>query len=659
MSEAQSLSVSRRATRLVWLLSALGVLGGVLVLVIFGLTLRQVRSARLEVDRTQTRLADLVTRSQSLLDEGEAQVSSHLSGRPSLEPERDWLLDLEDLIRESIDHTPDATIVGRLNLLNVRLEDLRRLRDDSHQWYEQETSVREALRETRTEVGSALHSLREAVVSSEGRMRLQRVLKVRRFRSASEEDARAAATEIIDELGVDTGLSSLKVELADLALLGEQLVNEDHVDGLTDLKDNRFTSTLARLRRELGKMAADDVPIESASIDAFEQALFGRDFVNDAAHQTIIPGEGGLYDACLSRVHLAEQRESLRSRGDSVFTSVRSIRQEVQEDAARLGTTLTERAEDRFTSAWRNVILVSVVIGALFCVLAALIARAIRNQMTLLADTTAELRKANKKMKGDLEAAAKVQQSLLPTAAPDVAGATFAWLYKPCDELAGDILNVIQLDPTHVAIYVADVSGHGVAASLLSFAISRMLTAEQSAASLVVRPTDDPARPHIMPPIEVATELNRRFPMAASGGKYFTLIYGVVDLESGEFTLVAAGHPPAIRQIPGRKPEVITLPGKAIGWMPDADFEQTTITLCPGERLCFYSDGVPEAMDPDRKQFGNARLIETLVDTRALPLQEGVRHLVSKVERWCGATGPMDDVTIVAMEIVALSAGAR
>ena len=57
-------------------------------------------------------------------------------------------------------------------------------------------------------------------------------------------------------------------------------------------------------------------------------------------------------------------------------------------------------------------------------------------------------------------------------------------------------------------------------------------------------------------------------------------------------------------------------------------------------------------MDPDRKQFGNQRLIETLVDTRAFPLQEGVRHLVSKVERWCGKTGPKDDVTIVAMEIV-------
>jgi sigma-B regulation protein RsbU (phosphoserine phosphatase) len=264
---------------------------------------------------------------------------------------------------------------------------------------------------------------------------------------------------------------------------------------------------------------------------------------------------------------------------------------------------------------------------------------------------TAELSAANAKMKRDLEAAAKIQQSLLPRSTPDVTQARFAWHYQPCDELAGDILNVIQLDPTHVAIYVADVSGHGVAASLLSVAISRMLTPEPSAASLVVKPTDDPAHPHIVPPLEVATELNSRFPMQDSGGKYFTLVYGVVDLESREFTYVSAGHPPVVRQAPNREPEVIRLDGMAIGWLPEPEFEQITITLDKGERLCIYSDGVPEAMDPEFNQFGNKRLIDALVETRAFSLNDGVKRLVSKVERWCGDTGPKDDVSVVAFEI--------
>jgi sigma-B regulation protein RsbU (phosphoserine phosphatase) len=203
-----------------------------------------------------------------------------------------------------------------------------------------------------------------------------------------------------------------------------------------------------------------------------------------------------------------------------------------------------------------------------------------------------------------------------------------------------------------VAIYVADVSGHGVAASLLSVAISRMLTPDPSAASLVVKPTGDPARPHIVPPLDVATELNRRFPMQDSGGKYFTLVYGVVDLETREFTYVSAGHPPVVRQSPNQEPEVIRLDGMAIGWTPDADFEQTTITLNQGERLCIYSDGVPEAMDPEFNQFGNTRFMASLVETRAFPLQEGVTSLVSKIERWCGDGGPKDDVSVVAFEII-------
>jgi sigma-B regulation protein RsbU (phosphoserine phosphatase) len=265
---------------------------------------------------------------------------------------------------------------------------------------------------------------------------------------------------------------------------------------------------------------------------------------------------------------------------------------------------------------------------------------------------TAELSAANQKMKRDLEAAAKVQQSLLPRTVPDVTDARFAWHYRPCDELAGDILNVFQLDPTHIAIYVADVSGHGVAASLLSVAISRMLTPDTSAASLVVKPTDDPARPHIVPPLEVATELNRRFPMQDSGNKYFTLVYGVVDLETREFTYVSAGHPPVVRQAPGREPQVIRLDGMAIGWLPEPDFEQITITLDQGERLCIYSDGVPEAMDPEYKQFGNQRLMDSLMETRAFSLNDGVTRLVSQIERWCGDSGPKDDVSVVAFEIV-------
>ncbi len=95
-----------------------------------------------------------------------------------------------------------------------------------------------------------------------------------------------------------------------------------------------------------------------------------------------------------------------------------------------------------------------------------------------------ELERLNARMSRDLDAAAKIQQSLLPAATPKVPEATFAWKYLPCDELAGDFLNVFALDERHIAAFVVDVSGHGVASSLLSVTIGRVLTPQVSSSSL-------------------------------------------------------------------------------------------------------------------------------------------------------------------------------
>lgn len=265
---------------------------------------------------------------------------------------------------------------------------------------------------------------------------------------------------------------------------------------------------------------------------------------------------------------------------------------------------------------------------------------------------TAELTLANEKMKDDLDAAAQLQKSLLPQSVPEVRGARFAWYYKPCDELAGDILNVFQLDKTHVGIYVADVSGHGIAASLLSVAISRALTPTPSMSSLVVQPGDNPSRPHIVPPLEVVVELNRRFPMEDCGGKYFTIVYGIVDLETREFRYVSAGHPPVVYSASGAKPQVLTVDNFAIGWFPNAEFKESFHYLKPGDRFFLYSDGIPEASNPDSKEFGNQQLVQVLAENSVCPLDASIAQLVNKLETWCSSTGPKDDVSVVAVEII-------
>jgi sigma-B regulation protein RsbU (phosphoserine phosphatase) len=111
---------------------------------------------------------------------------------------------------------------------------------------------------------------------------------------------------------------------------------------------------------------------------------------------------------------------------------------------------------------------------------------------------------ANERMRRDLNAAAKIQRALLPTALPEVRGVRFAWTFKPCEELAGDILNVVRLDDRHVGLYVLDVCGHGVASALLSVTVSRFLTTVPDSSSLLLRKDEGASGYTLVPAAEVA-----------------------------------------------------------------------------------------------------------------------------------------------------------
>src|SRR4029079_16622941 len=103
-----------------------------------------------------------------------------------------------------------------------------------------------------------------------------------------------------------------------------------------------------------------------------------------------------------------------------------------------------------------------------------------------------------------LKAASKVQETFLHREGPRVPGTDFAWIYRPCDELAGDGLNVIPLGDGKVGLYILDVSGHGVASALLSLRRSRPPSPPPEPSSILIRDGDDRGRPVITPPAEVA-----------------------------------------------------------------------------------------------------------------------------------------------------------
>ena len=267
----------------------------------------------------------------------------------------------------------------------------------------------------------------------------------------------------------------------------------------------------------------------------------------------------------------------------------------------------------------------------------------------------AELASAHKRMKKDLEAAARIQASLLPSEQiVEVGGGRVAWRDVPCDELAGDTLGIVQLDDHSVGVYVVDVSGHGVPAALLSVSLSRVLTSEPT--SSVLFSTDEGAtEPRKSTPLEVMNELSKRFPYDMQTNQYFTMVYAVIDLESRSLSYASAGHEPMIIVGAGREPEFGTSTGQPIALVPPiimkSTHEERSIDLRAGDRIYLYSDGIPEAHETEGEQWGNERLALKLFEVLGQDLDAGLPDVLETVRQWQGGPHFDDDVSILGVEI--------
>jgi sigma-B regulation protein RsbU (phosphoserine phosphatase) len=278
----------------------------------------------------------------------------------------------------------------------------------------------------------------------------------------------------------------------------------------------------------------------------------------------------------------------------------------------------------------------------------------LRRLQTELHATNARLAEANGRMSRDLRAAAKIQETFLPREAPRVPGADFAWAYRPCAELAGDGLNVVPLGGGRVGVYVLDVSGHGVAAALLSVALSRLLSPPSVPSSILTRGGDLGGGSEVTPPAEVAARLNRLFPFDPATEQFATMLYGVLNAATGDFRYASAGHPRPVH-LPARGgPILLEGEGFPIGLAEDA-YEERSVCLGPGDRLYLYSDGVTEVMDSAGEPFGDARLLDAIGRDPSQPLQASVAALLAVVARWRGSEWPQDDVSILAVQVSAAS----
>ena len=131
--------------------------------------------------------------------------------------------------------------------------------------------------------------------------------------------------------------------------------------------------------------------------------------------------------------------------------------------------------------------------------------------------------------------------------------------------------------------------------------------------------------------------------------QYFTFVYGVIDAQSGMMHYVIAGHPAPVLVPAGDAPVLVAGGGLPVGMLEHAAFEDGQLTLEPGDRLYFYTDGVIEALDGAEHEYGIDRLLAAIERNRGLPLRAGIDAIAAEVRDWCDGR-LRDDVSLLAVE---------
>lgn len=248
-----------------------------------------------------------------------------------------------------------------------------------------------------------------------------------------------------------------------------------------------------------------------------------------------------------------------------------------------------------------------------------------------------ELSEINDRMRKELLGAYEVQRSLLPTQLPRSDKFECAWFFQPCEELAGDNLNAFFIDETRLGLYVLDVTGHGVASSLLSVTATHFLSSFAEAKC----------------PLQVINRLNQHFSRDSFANHIFTIVYGVLDLTTRELTYVSAGHPGPLWLKKDGGTVHLPTQGIPIGLFPDAEYSKATVQLEPGDRFFLFSDGIYEVRDTQGADMGLERVSRRLVKDASdgMPLDYLVHSLMKDVYHWALPQKPDDDISVLALEM--------
>jgi sigma-B regulation protein RsbU (phosphoserine phosphatase) len=213
----------------------------------------------------------------------------------------------------------------------------------------------------------------------------------------------------------------------------------------------------------------------------------------------------------------------------------------------------------------------------------------------------------------------------------------FNFIYQPCETLGGDFIDIFKLDDDHIGLYVADVSGHGVAASMLTMFLRTALDKS------------------LLSPAKALTQLYANFNKNDFFSElYIAVFYVIIDTKNYTMTYSNAGLNVCPILFSGDGIQILRAPGIPISnWVESPDYIEITTSIKPKDRLFLYTDGIIEIRNKKNDQFGEERVVKHLLESE-LPPSQNLSELIKKAISFSNSSNEddiLDDITVALIDI--------
>jgi sigma-B regulation protein RsbU (phosphoserine phosphatase) len=235
----------------------------------------------------------------------------------------------------------------------------------------------------------------------------------------------------------------------------------------------------------------------------------------------------------------------------------------------------------------------------------------------------------------ELQLATKIQRSILPEIIKGHEDFELGATMLPARQVSGDFYDFFLIDERRLGLAIGDVSGKGIPAALF-MAVSRTLLRATALQGLSPR--------------ECLDHVNKVLLKQTNGEVFLTLLYGIFDLETGDFTFSAGGQPPPFLCSPERQGRFLREPrGMMLGLIEGAVYKCATVNVAPGETLVLYTDGVTEAESESGEFFTEKRLLAVMEANRGKCAAATTSELIGALQVFTSGTEQADDITILSM----------